>query len=125
MDLTFQEYIKQYYNVTEKIRARVVNPVDAIRQADSMPYDDIIFYEGELQKVVYLDADTPIPVAELIGYTKEEIDKINDAALTNVYVNYMENIETSDMDVQSLIQAAQMFMKDKRDQRRRQLACIQ
>lgn len=69
MDLTFREYIGKYYNVTDRIKARLINPKEAVAERDDLPYDDIIYIDDELQKVVYITDDSPISVVELLSYT--------------------------------------------------------
>lgn len=123
--MTFRDFISSRYNVTDRIRARVVNPIEAVKEADFLPYDDIIVYDGVLQKIVYLDKDTPFPVTELLSYTRADVDKMDDCPLKDVYNIYMENIDETDMDIQSIMQAARIFMKNKQNKMEEKLKCIQ
>lgn len=119
MELTFRDYIQKYYNVSDRIKARIINPKDIVKNRDDLPYDDIIYIDGELQKVVYITEDTAISIVELISYTRDDILKTGDVDLINVYDNYMEQVDVKDMDIMSLIAAAQIFMKDKKEERLR------
>lgn len=119
MELTFREYISKYYNVSDRIKARIVNPKEIVKNRDDLPYDDIIYIDGELQKVVYITDDSAISIVELISYTRDDIVKTGDIDLINVYDNYMEQVDVKDLDIVSLIAAAQIFMKDKKDERLR------
>lgn len=125
MDLTFREYIGKYYNVTDRIKARLINPKEAVAERDDLPYDDIIYIDDELQKVVYITDDSPISVVELLSYTAEDMHKINDPDLINVYDNYMEQVNVEDVDLANLISAAQIFMREKKEGRMRLVGCIQ
>lgn len=125
MEMTFQEYIKKHYDVSARIRARIINPKEVIKNRDDLPYDDIKYVDGELQKIVYIDDDDFISVAELISYTIDDISKIPNNDLKQLYDNYMSQINVEDVDLLSLISAAQVFMKDKKDERMRMLGCIQ
>lgn len=125
MELTFQEYINRYYNVADRIRARLINPKEAVAMRDDLPYDDVIYIDGELQKVVYVTDDTPISVVELLSYTYDDMHKINDPDLITVYDNYMEQVNVEDVDMASLISAAQTFMREKKEARMRMAGCIQ
>lgn len=125
MGLTFREYIGKYYNVTDRIKARLINPKEAVAERDDLPYDDIIYIDDELQKVVYITDDSPISVVELLSYTAEDMHKINDPDLINVYDNYMEQVNVEDVDLANLISAAQIFMREKKEGRMRLAGCIQ
>lgn len=125
MEMTFQDYIKKHYDVSARIRARIINPKEIIKNRDDLPYDDILFIDGEFQKAVYIDDDTAISVAELISYTHDDIKKVSNRDLILLYENYMSQINVEDVDIMGLISAAQVFMKDKKNERMRLLGCIQ
>ena len=105
MDLTFREYIGKYYNVTDRIKARLINPKEAVAERDDLPYDDIIYIDDESMK----------------GRNAE----LSKEKAARQYDNYMEQVNVEDVDLANLISAAQIFMREKKEGRMRLAGCIQ
>jgi len=109
--MTLLEYIRDYYDVTDKIRSRFKNPVQRILEADILPCDDVRAVEGELHKVAYIDDDEEnfVTVLSLMSLQEADIEKLNDPGLTRVWKNYLEYIDTSSIEVQELLAQAKLF----------------
>lgn len=125
MEMTFVEYINTYYDARDRIYSKMKNPIQRVMEADGLPCDAVRVVDGELQKVVFLndDGDDVIPVVELITYTKEEIEKINDSALKEVYYAYMDNVRIEDVNIKEIINSAVLFQEKRKAKQERLANC--
>lgn len=99
-----QEYIKDYYPIEDKIKAKKTNPLKAIMESDSLPYDSIAVIDGTPQKVMFVTDDRVVPVMELLSWTAEDIEKVEkaDPEYANAWKAYMDNVDVEDFDFESL-----------------------
>lgn len=95
--MNLKQYIEERYPIKDKLEHLKKNPYARVRDADFLPYDDIIVVDGILQKVVKLKDDEYITVMDLISYTKEDIDKMSECVLKTAWTTYMENVEITDV----------------------------
>lgn len=125
MEMTFVEYINTYYDARDRIYSKMKNPIQRVMEADGLPCDAVRVVDGELQKVVFLndDGDDVIPVVELITYTNEEIEKINDSALKEVYYAYMDNVRIEDVNIKEIINSAVLFQEKRKAKQERLANC--
>lgn len=123
--MTFVEYINTYYDARDRIYSKMKNPVQRVMEADGLPCDAVRVVDGELQKVVFLNDDGSdfVPVIELITYTKDEISKINDPMLKEVYEAYMDNVEVEDVNIKEIINSAVLFQEKRKAKQERLLNC--
>jgi len=94
-------------------------------EADGLPCDAVKMVEGELQKVVYLNDDGSdfITVVELITYTKDEVEKMNDKELKEVYYAYMDNVHVEDVNIKEIINSAVLFQEKRKAKQERLASC--
>ena len=111
--MTLHEYVRTVYDIRDKVKRIKADPVQAIRDRDDMPYDDIRLVDGKLQKVVMLSDDEYISIVDLLGYTEEEVDKCNSIELKDVWHAYMENIVLEDMDIKSIMSSCRKLAENK------------
>lgn len=108
--MTLVEYIKNHYDVTEKIRNRVRNPAETIYDTDALPCDAEEWVDGVKHKIVYIDDDMNyVTVLALMSLQESEIESFNNPNLTETWRTYMSFIDTSDMEMQELLTQAKLF----------------
>ena len=78
-----------------------------------------------MQKVVYLNDDGSdfITVVELITYTKDEVEKMNDKELKEVYYAYMDNVHVEDVNIKEIINSAVLFQEKRKAKQERLASC--
>lgn len=125
MEMSFIEYIDTYYNARDRIYSKMKNPIQRVMEADGLPCDAVKMVDGELQKVVYLNDDGSdfITVVELITYTKDEVEKINDKELKEVYYAYMDNVHVEDVNIKEIINSAVLFQEKRKAKQERLALC--
>lgn len=112
------EFIEKYYPITDKVSARISNPYKRVEEADDLPFDRIGPDEtGAITKLVDIDNDRSISVMDLISYTKEDIDKMNDEPLKNCWEAYMEQVDIEDLNLIDIMESVRMYNKIKSDRK--------
>lgn len=107
--MTILEFIEQQYPIKQRVQERLQDPYKRIADSDDLPYDIIGPDEfGNVTKLVEVDNDRFISVMELIGYTQEEIDKSDDAALTIAYEAYMSQVDFEDLNILDIMESVRM-----------------
>lgn len=124
MGMTINDFIDEYYPVDDKIKMYASNPYQKIMDNDDLPCDSIQMVDGKLQKVVYLSDDEVIPVFDLLSYTLADIERINNPDLTTAYKAYMDNIDLTDMTIESIMSAVKDFNTAKESKERLLNKCI-
>lgn len=122
MEMGILDFIEQQYPIKDIVSVRLSDPVKAVMEQDSLPYDKIALDEnGNFTKMVEITEERCIPVVELISYTKEEIDKTNDDNLRDAYNAYMSLIDVQDIEIADIIASARKY-DNIRKKREEQLA---
>jgi len=107
--MTILEFIEQQYPIKQRVQERLQDPYKRIADSDDLPYDIIGPDEfGNVTKLVEIDNDRYISVMELIGYTQEEIDKSDDAALAIAYEAYMSQVDFEDLNILDIMESVRM-----------------
>lgn len=107
--MTILEFIEQQYPIKQRVQERLQDPYKRIADSDDLPYDIIGPDEfGNVTKLVEVDNDRYISVMELIGYTQDEIDKSDDAALAIAYEAYMSQINFEDLNILDIMESVRM-----------------
>lgn len=109
--MTFREFIADYYPIKDRIAAIQSDPIKMIMESDSLPCDDVKFIDGSLQKVVEVTEGVFVPVLDLLAYSESDISSM-DPDLRKVYQVYMENIEYSDLDIESIMSSARRYKEN-------------
>ena len=117
-----REFIEQQYPIKDILKVRLSNPIKAVMERDSLPYDKIGMDEsGNFTKMVEVDDDNYIPVVELISYTPEEINSMKNENLKIVYHSYMDLIDLQDIEIADIMASARRHEEIKK-RREAQLA---
>lgn len=109
--MTLIEYIDTKYPIEDKIRLLREDPITRVMNADCLPCDKVAVFDGELQKVVYLnDAGECIPVLELLSYDEADIRKLGQCDLSNAWYAYMKLVSSKDVDLDDYIAMSRTYM---------------
>lgn len=104
------EFIETQYPIKDIVRERLADPYKRIAQLDCLPYDIIgPDSEGHLTKLVEINDTRTISVMELITYTREDIVKLNDLELLNVWEAYMEEVDIEDLNVSDIMACVKQY----------------
>lgn len=110
--MKFPEYVRTVYPIKDIVEQIKQNPIQQVIDRDDLPYDSIKRVDDEFVKVVeYGDEGDFIPILELVSLTKEELERIDNQALTDVYNTYMSKVEILDVDLTTLINASREYQK--------------
>jgi hypothetical protein len=94
------EFIETQYPIKDRVRAKLEDPYARVANMDDLPYDKIGPDEyGKPTKLVEVDDERYISVMDLIGMSKDEVDKTGDTALQNVWEVYMSQIDLQDINI--------------------------
>lgn len=110
--MTIKEYIETRFSIDELVASKVGNPVERVLNNDSLPYDDIIYIDGALQKVVEINDSEVITVIELLSYTKDDISKMNND-IADAYRAYMSLVTVDENDFDILVGLSREYMDNK------------
>lgn len=115
------EFIEQYYPIMDRVKDKLSDPYKRIAEMDDLPYDKIGPDEnGHVTKLVEVDETTYISVAELISYSEEDIKKMEDEALKNVWYAYMDNVDIMDLNFVDLQECVRSYLSQS-EKRKEQL----
>lgn len=104
------EFIETQYPIKDIVKERLADPYTRIAQLDCLPYDIIgPDSEGHLTKLVEISDTRTISVMELIAYTREDIVKLNDLELLNVWEAYMEEVDIEDLNVSDIMACVKQY----------------
>lgn len=104
------EFIETQYPIKDTVKERLADPYTRIAQLDCLPYDIIgPDSEGHLTKLVEINDTRTISVMELIAYTREDIVKLNDLELLNVWEAYMEEVDIEDLNVSDIMACVKQY----------------
>ena len=112
--MTFIEYIDTKYPIEEKIKQLRSDPIKQILERDDLPYDEVKYVDGELQKVISLSDGSYVPVIEVLSYCKEDVAKIEDVEMRNAFSAYMDNIDITDMSIDAIMSASRDYIKNRK-----------
>lgn len=108
--MNLREYANsERFNLQERKEIFNNDPVKVIMENDDLPYDEIMMYEGKLQKVVHVDDGRVISIVDLLSYMKVTDISEKDIPLREVYGAYMDNVSVNDptfKQIQELLQRA-------------------
>lgn len=98
------EFIQTQYPIRDKVASRLVDPYERVANNDDLPYDVIGPDDsGHVTKLVEVDDDRFVSVVDLISYSREDLLALNDAALMQVWENYMGQIDLRDMNITDIM----------------------
>lgn len=104
------EFIETQYPIKDIVKERLADPYTRIAQLDCLPYDIIgPDSEGHLTKLVEISDTRTISVMELIAYTREDIVKLNDLELLNVWEAYMEEVDIEDLNISDIMACVKQY----------------
>ena len=88
--MTLKRFIKEHYDITEKLKTLRMNPKELIATSDIFKYDYIDKDDtGDLVKWIYYAQDQAIPVHQLLQYQPNEVPDY----LRDIYNNYTRDYE--------------------------------
>lgn len=112
--MTFLEFIDEYYDISHQLEMLKRDPIKQIMENDDLPYDDIRYVDGQLQKVVEVADDTYIPVVELISWDEKDIKGINDADIVVAWYAYMEQVDVKEFSIDMIRSSAKLYIENKK-----------
>ena len=108
-----QEFISEYYPVADRIQALKSNPYKMIEEEDDLPYDYIGCDDyGVLTKLVKIDDNRRISVADILSMTREEC--LGDEQLLIVYDIYMSQIDVQDVNITDIMASARQYKESRK-----------
>ena len=116
--MTLKDYIDEEFPINDLVRQYNSDPITRIMQADSLPFDKIVYIDGKLQKAVEISEDEYISVFDLISMEEAEA-KTMPAEFQEVYYAYMDNIEIKDVDVFNIMKLSREYRKNKQAKQER------
>ena len=116
--MTLKDYIDEEFPIDDLVRQYNSDPITRIMQADSLPFDKIVYIDGKLQKAVEISEDEYISVFDLISMEEAEA-KTMPAEFQEVYYAYMDNIEIKDVDVFNIMKLSREYRKNKQAKQER------
>lgn len=117
-------FIAEQYPIKDRVKDKLSDPYKRIAEMDDLPYDKIGPDEdGRITKLVEIDDVTYISVAELISYSKEDIDKSDDDSLKSVWYAYMDNIDVMDLNFVDLQECVRSYLSSS-EKRKEQLGVL-
>lgn len=115
------EFIESQYPIRDRVAARLVDPYDRVANSDDLPYDVIGPDDtGHFTKLVEIEDNRFISVVDLISYSRDDVEKMGDAALLLVWENYMSMIDLRDMNITDILECVKAH-KSVVDRRKEQL----
>lgn len=116
--MNIKEFIASQYPIKDRVRDKLSDPYKRIAEMDSLPYDVIGPDDnGIVTKLVEIDETTFIPVMELITYTRDDVEKMNDEAFKIAYFAYMDNVDVMDVSFVDLQECARAFLRSSQNRR--------
>lgn len=102
--MTFRTFIETKYDVRDRIADLKSNPIKSFIDSDIFPCDYVEIENGEMIKMLYYaDSKKEIAVLDLLAYRREDIIKINDQDLLDLYDSYTSQFDfDSTMDLSRL-----------------------
>lgn len=110
--MTLIEYIRDYYSIKDRIDEIKMNPIQRVMDNDSLPYDDIMFIDGQWQKTVEISDGEHWAVMDLLSYTEDDIKKLVPQA-QEAYKIYMSLVHVEDFDIQQIMQLSRQYRLNK------------
>lgn len=90
--MNLRKFIEDKYDVRERIKQLQSNPIKDFLDSDIFPCDFVTTENGEMVKMLYYGNGTrEIAVLDLLSYTREDLIKINDKELLELYDAYTSN----------------------------------
>lgn len=123
--MTLKEYIRDYHPIKEQVQRKLKSPITLILEQDSLPCDGVKPVDGTLQKIVYISDDEYVPVLDLLSYTKEDIEKLGDEDFKSTWFAYMENVDSDDVDINSIMMASKEYQAAKKRKKELITKCMQ
>lgn len=103
--MNLKEYIAEgRYDLEARKELFLSDPVKLIMDSDDLPFDDIMAIEGKLQKVVFVEDDRAVGIADLLSYEKEEDIPEGDVGLREVWRAYMDNVSVEEAGFQQILE---------------------
>lgn len=120
--MTILEYIEEYYPIQERVDRLMRDPFTLVKESDDLPYDEIMFYDGKVQKVVLYD-DEIIPVYDLLLYDPSDVDAMPDGAFKEMYKIYMEQVDIKTLSIQEIMSAVRDYEQHKAELKEKVSGC--
>ena len=101
------QYIREKYDITDKLRRMRRNPLQEAINSDDFPYDFIVNENGEFVKMLYYDkGERTISVYDLLMWKRDELVVTGDKPLLELYDNYLADFEISTDFLEEMILAS-------------------
>ncbi len=122
--MTIREFIDEYYPIRDIVKRITTDPVTKVMEMDDLPFDEVIEFDGVLQKVVYTSSHIAVPVIELLGTSERDVEKLPDGdEYKELYKIYMENVSVTNIQLEELMGLSKAYLELK--QKRRELCNVQ
>lgn len=90
--MTFREFIETRYDVRERIAQLKSDPIKDFINSDIFPCDFVDIEGGEMiKKVYYAQGEKDIAVLDLLSYRREDLVRLGDKDLLEIYDTYTAN----------------------------------
>lgn len=116
--MTLSEYIDEQFPIDKMIELYNSDPITRIMEADSLPCDKVMMYDGKLQKVVEISDGEYISVFDLISMEASEAATMP-IEFQEVYNAYMDNIELTDVSVDDILNLSRKYKKMQMERKER------
>ena len=122
--MTILEFIEEQYPIKDRIEDKLSNPYRRIAESDDFPYYKIGPDEdGVPTKLVEIDEGRYVPVMELISLTQQDVDYIGDPTLTEVWTEYMKNIDIRAVNIIDIMECIRTY-RDMRSRKEEQASVL-
>lgn len=109
------EYIEEFYPIRDRVERLIKDPYTLVKESDDLPFDEIKYIDGKIQKVVECADGEYIPVFDLLLYDKEDVLKMQDSAFKEMYLAYIDQIDIKSVSIQEIMSAVREYEKHKAD----------
>jgi hypothetical protein len=115
--MTFKNFIETKYDVRERIADLKSNPLKSFIDSDIFPCDFVDVENGEMVKMLYYaNGAKDIAVLDLLSYRREDLVRLKDQDLLDLYDTYTEQFDFDDsMDLTKLSSIREESLTRKRN----------
>lgn len=107
--MTFKEFILIKYDIRERVKLLRSDPLKDFLASDIFPCDFVAVENGERIKMLYYaDGGKEIAVLDLLSYKREDIIKLKDEDLVELYDTYTSQFEFDSESLTSLSKLTEM-----------------
>ena len=100
MTMTFRRFIETKYDIRERVAILKSDPTKEFINSDIFPFDFIEIENGEMIKMIYYaGGKKDIAVLDLLSYKRDDLVKLGDKDLLEIYDSYTKNFDFESSDL--------------------------